>query len=171
MDYTLGFDTSGGMWNYSSWVPDAVVILIGPNDEVTLAEQQQGAARGSSKFIKDYLQLLTQVAKNYKCVPVLPKIVHVCGGSLNGLDPCDDIQTANKQFNMLGLGTKGFYTTIDPGNKNTPHWSEINGCKKGTAKHCSGKTAFNGCDGHYSVKGHGVLAGDVIPQFRQIMGW
>ena len=34
MDYTLGFDSSGGMWNYSAWVPDAVVILIGPNDEV-----------------------------------------------------------------------------------------------------------------------------------------
>lgn len=31
-------------------------------------------------------------------------------------------QTANKQFNMMGLGMKGFYTTIDPGNKNTPHW-------------------------------------------------
>jgi hypothetical protein len=21
MDYTLGFDSSGGLWNYSSWVP------------------------------------------------------------------------------------------------------------------------------------------------------
>ena len=31
---------------------------------------------------------------------------------------------------MLGLGMKGFYTTIDPGNKNTPHWSEINGCSE-----------------------------------------
>jgi hypothetical protein len=95
------------------------VILIGPNDEVPMMAGQQppldGGSRGGSKFIKDYLQLLTQVAKNYKGVPVPPKIVHVCGGSLNGLDPCDDIRTANKQFNMMGLGLKGFYTTIDPG--------------------------------------------------------
>jgi hypothetical protein len=182
IDFTLGFDPSGGMWNYSSWVPDAVVILIGPNDEVPMLgrrQQQRGAGRGGSKFIKDYLQLRTQVAKNYKGVPVPPKIVHVCGGSLNGLDPCDDIQTANKQFNMMGLGMKGFYTTIDPSgpdasgqeDKKTPHWSEINGCKEGTTKHCNGKSAYNGCDGHYNVKGHGVLARDIIPQFRQIMGW
>ena len=184
MDYTLGFDSSGGMWNYSSWVPDAVVILIGPNDEVPMLGGQQpqpadvasssssSSSRGGSKFIKDYLKLLSQVANNYKGVAVPPKIVHVCGGSLNGLDPCDDIQTANKQFNMMGLGMKGFYTTIDPGDpESTPHWSEINGCEEGTTKKCKGKSAFNGCDGHYNVKGHGVLAGDVIPQFRQIMGW
>lgn len=88
MDYTLGFDSDGGLWNYSAWVPDAVVILIGPNDEVPMLDQgqlqqQRGAAvaagRGGSKFIKDYLQLLTQVAKNYKGAPVPPKIVHVCG--------------------------------------------------------------------------------------------
>jgi hypothetical protein len=84
MDYTLGFDSKGGLWNYSSWVPDAVVILIGPNDEVPMLDQGQfggaAAGRGGSKFIKDYLQLLTQVANNYRGVPVPPKIVHVCGG-------------------------------------------------------------------------------------------
>eukprot|EP01048_Picozoa_sp_COSAG05_P004815 COSAG05_NODE_273_length_12440_cov_22.182805_6_plen_48_part_00 len=41
MDFTLGFDSNGGMWNYSSWVPDAVVILIGPNDEVPLLNRHQ----------------------------------------------------------------------------------------------------------------------------------
>ena len=35
LDNTLGFD-SDLAWDYSSWVPDAVVILIGPNDEVPL---------------------------------------------------------------------------------------------------------------------------------------
>ena len=89
----------------------------------------------------------------------------VAGGSLNGLDPCDDIQTAIKQFNMLGLGLKSYYTTIT-----TKHWSEINGCKSGVKK-CKGKSDYNGCDGHYNVKGHGVLAGDILPQFRTLMGW
>ena len=86
LDFTLGFDSTGGKWNYSSWVPDAVVILIGPNDERRRLQQTaDGGSRGqNSKFITDYLQLLTQIAKNYKGVPVPPKIVHVCGGSLNG---------------------------------------------------------------------------------------
>lgn len=47
------------------------------------------------------MQLLTQIAKNYKGVPVPPKIVHVCGGSLNGLDPCDDIQVRKNLCNRL----------------------------------------------------------------------
>eukprot|EP01048_Picozoa_sp_COSAG05_P004812 COSAG05_NODE_273_length_12440_cov_22.182805_3_plen_73_part_00 len=49
--------------------------------------------------------------------------------------------------------------------------SEINGCKKGTTRHCNGKSKYNGCDGHYSEQGHAVLAADIIPQFRQVMGW
>jgi hypothetical protein len=139
---------------------------------------------GSKQFIKNYLQLLTQIASNYKGALSQPKLIHVCGGSLNGLDPCDDIKAANEQFNKMQYKMEmaqpaggvragrmiGYYTTIDPGHqKETPHWGEINGCKEGTTKHCNGKSAFNGCDGHYNGKGHGVLAGDIIPQFRKIM--
>jgi hypothetical protein len=48
----------------SSWTPDAVLILIGPNDE----SEELGSSSNStnSKFIKEYLQLLTMVAANYK---------------------------------------------------------------------------------------------------------
>ena len=66
MDYTLGFDTAAS-WDYHSWVPDAVVILIGPNDST------------GKKFIKAYLQLLDQVSTNYHGVLRPPKIIHVCG--------------------------------------------------------------------------------------------
>jgi hypothetical protein len=172
LDFTLGFDTDGPKWNHSAWVPDAVVILIGPNDEMrTRPGQHARARRGGSHFVEDYLQLLTQVAKGYAGVPVPPKIVHVCGGSLNGLDPCSDIQKANERFNKLGLGMTGYYTTIDPGDPKTPHWSAINGCRPGTTDHCKGMSKYNGCDGHYNSVGHGVLAGDIIPQFKHIMGW
>jgi hypothetical protein len=30
MDYTLGFDSSGGLWNYSSWVPVRDPVLDPP---------------------------------------------------------------------------------------------------------------------------------------------
>lgn len=247
MDYTLGFDQSQ-KWNYSSWTPDAVVLLIGPNDEMYL----KGKAQGGGGFIKSYLQLMNQVANNYRDAAIPPKLVHVCGGSLNGLDPCEDIQTANNQFNggpdiyapnstsppgyacKLNLNYEGETTCYDgkcpqanvasldscadacdaqpgctviiynnkkecylksdyttsskddpslhtvscektsnpnPGNKmrgyyttiTKEHWKMINGK--------NGKTEYNGCDGHYNFKGHGVLAGDIIPQFRKIMGW
>ena len=89
----------------------------------------------------------------------------MCGGSLNGLDPCADIQKANDQYNALGKPMRGFYTTID-----VDHWQTINGCRSGN-RHCNGKSQYNGCDGHYNVDGHAVLAGDILPQLRQIMSW
>ena len=167
-------------WNYSAWVPDAVVILIGPNDEMRdgsisrssppIRSGSNSSADGRPKgFIKAYLSLLNQVAENYEGVTVPPKIIHVCGGSLNGLDPCSDIQNANDQFNAgmhhQGKPMVGYYTTID-----ISHWSEINGCKHGS-KNCNGKSRYNGCDGHYNVDGHAVLAADILPQLRQIMSW
>merc|ERR1712216_578275 len=93
-----------------------------------------------------------------------PKIIHVCGGSLNGFDPCDDIQKANQQFNteqeQSGSGMKGFYTSITK-----EHWNMING------PNGKGKSAYNGCDGHYNEKGHAVVAMDILPQIQKIMGW
>ena len=169
MDFTLGFDSAAGKWDYKSWVPDAVVILIGPNDEITLDVEKalhlNRSAEFSSKFITDYMQMLTQIDANYLGAPTPPKFVHVCGGSLNGLDPCDDIQTASKRWNAQGKPMRSYYTTIE-----TEHWNMINGCSEGS-KHCSGKSAYNGCDGHYNSKGHAVLAADILPQLRKIMNW
>ena len=147
LDNTLGFDNSLA-WDYTKWVPDAVVILIGPNDEESILSSSSSSSNKtapelkSSKFIAAYLQLLDMVATNYKAAPTKPKIVHVCGGSLNGLDPCSDIQAANRQFNdksSTNHGLTGYFTTIT-----TEHWDLING--KG---HGSGKTPNNGCDGPY----------------------
>ena len=162
LDYTNGF-AKNQKWNYSQWTPDAVVMLIGPNDESTQRHIHPGsrtsgnAARLSKRentahpvsrydgrqFVKDYLQLMNMVAHNYQHAAVKPKIIHVCGGSLNGFDPCDNIQTANDEFNKQhsGDGFTGHYITIK---KET--WERINGCKKGMNK-CTGKSEWNGCDG------------------------
>lgn len=138
-------------WNYTSWTPDAIVILIGPNDEIT--------KDNSKKFIAAYLDLMNIVAKNYASATSVPKIIHVCGGSINGLDPCDDIQKANDQFNQQkNIKIKGFYTSIT-----TANWKKIN------AK--SGRSEYNGCDEHYNKQGHAVLAGDILPQLKKILKW
>ena len=191
-DSTLGFETDP-LWNYSRWVPDAVMILIGPNDEYEYEGQNEyegqyehahehahAAAEkekpshensglkkevGSKSFIKKYLGLLNRIKGDYAGAATTPKIIHVCGGSLNGLEPCADIQKANNQFNNQysaegGSGMKGYYTTITKA-----HWNTING------PHGKGESAYNGCDGHYNVKGHGVLAADILPQLKKAMGW
>lgn len=94
-----------------------------------------------------------------------PKIIHVCGGSLNGFDPCKDIQAANEEFNAAGNGFTGHYTTVT-----VSTWETINGCKHGMSK-CNGKSAFNGCDGHYNGNGHKRVVEDIKGQFATAMGW
>jgi hypothetical protein len=148
-------------WNYSTWTPDAIVLLIGPNDESDKSTLTDLNITGQG-FIKQYTGLLDMLVENYKSATVPPKIIHVCGGSGNGLDPCGDIQKANAQFNKMqpASGMKGYYTSITKAN-----WKLINGPNgKGTSK-------YNGCDSHYSSKGHEVLAGDILPQIQKVMGW
>ena len=101
--HTYGFGEDSPTWNFGSWTPDAVVMLIGPNDEsmraAAVAALQGNHSRGAvveavevgtrgKSFIKAYLSLMTEVAGSYASAAVPPKLVHVCGGSINGLDPC-----------------------------------------------------------------------------------
>eukprot|EP01047_Picozoa_sp_COSAG01_P079423 COSAG01_NODE_15064_length_1378_cov_36.887412_1_plen_128_part_00 len=51
------------------------------------------------------------------------------------------------------------------------YWSEINRLQAGTTKLYKGQSALNGCDGHYNVRGHGVLASDIIPQLHHMDGF
>merc|ERR1712224_434793 len=72
-------------WDFSLWVPDAVVMLIGPNDN-----------KPNKQPFKDaYRALMESVAQNYAGASVKPKLINVCGGSINGLDPCSSIKAVN----------------------------------------------------------------------------
>ena len=125
---TLAFDASSPQWNFTKWVPDAVVMLIGPNDEAkrrggfgAMLQPSLGKYDGKS-FIAAYLELCEEVAKSYANAPNPPALVHVCGGSINGLDPCEDIQTASDKFNKKAVTRmRSYYTTITKA-----HWHEIN---------------------------------------------
>jgi len=120
---------------------------------------------GDRVFINQYKNLLGMVATNYKNASTPPKIIHVCAGSMNGFDPCSDIKTANEQFNTeqenSGSGIKGFSTYVTK-----DHWRMLN-----TGIWGQGNTLYNGCDSHYNEKGHYVVATDILPQVRAIMGW
>jgi len=149
LDYTLTFDTHDGeKWDYTQWTPDAVVMLIGPNDPSQVRE---------TKFISSYVELMEQVATNYGYAATAPKIISVCGGSINGLDPCDNIAKAIDSFNSERTdGFVGSYVSIT-----TDDWSTIN------AKH----SEYLGCDDHYSPSGHAVLESDIVGGVKEIMGW
>jgi len=133
-------------WDFTSWVPDAVVMLIGPNDNKPK----------SDKFKTAYREMMDAHVSHYGGAKNKPKIIHVCAGSMNGFDPCESIQAVSGEFNSdHSDGWESHYTSITQA-----HWKEINN-----------HNAYKGCDDHYSSKGHQVVADDIVPQIRQIMGW
>jgi lysophospholipase L1-like esterase len=137
-------------FDFSAWIPDAVVILIGANDD----------DNDTLGYVDAYRRMLELVVHNYAGAAVKPKLINVCGGSIDGLDACESIQKANQEFNANRTdGFQSFYTTIT-----TDHWWAMNGPG-------SRINHYKGCMGHYSAKGHEVLAGDIIPQIGQIMSW
>jgi hypothetical protein len=85
-------------------------------------------------------------------------IISVCGGSINGLDPCDDIQTAHVAFNKAQSAFTASYTSITK-----KHWKELN--------NRPADKPYKGCDQHYNAAGHAVLAGDIAPQVAAVLGW
>jgi hypothetical protein len=97
---SVNFDSASTPWDYTKWVPNAVIMLIGPNDEMDKGigidsknfTRKVNAGYESKKFITQYLKLLDYVAAAYAKASTKPQIISVCGGSLNGLDPCGDIQ-------------------------------------------------------------------------------
>eukprot|EP00756_Hemistasia_phaeocysticola_P046238 Hpha_TRINITY_DN20012_c0_g1::TRINITY_DN20012_c0_g1_i1::g.147825::m.147825 len=135
-------------WDSSQWVPDAVVILIGPNDYVDTDPK-------ASVFIRDYTELLSYVNSSYS-QHAAPKVIHVCGGSGNGFDPCANIEKASNEWNAKGSSISSHYVAM-----NKSVWNTIN---KGTTK-------YNGCDGHYSPNGHHLLEQDILPAVKGILKW
>lgn len=138
----LPFDDSV-MWNSSSWIPDAVIMLIGPND----------FNKGTPVFedFKSAYVGLVDLVQSYAAPP--PPVINVCGGSINGLLPCPYIQQVIEYFN-LNRKVPTSYATVT-----NSTWNEIN------------QPANNGCNHHYNPQGHRILADSLLPQVKQILGW
>lgn len=115
-DFTLGFDERAGLWNYSHFTPEAVILLLGPNDD---------SLNEPDLVLTGYLSMLGSVVANY--APTLSageglKIINVCGGSINGLDPCSVIRKAVQTFNAdsarIQDGFQSYYVAISESNWN-----------------------------------------------------
>jgi len=145
LNRVLPFDSKYD-WDYTKWTPDAIVILIGPNDN-----------EKSEKFKPAYLSLLSNMATKYSYATVKPKLINVCGGSGNGLDPCNEIQNVLATFNAgRSDGFEAFFTRLT-----NQRWQKIND---------NGKK-YTGADGHYTRYGAAILVGDILPDIKNFMGW
>jgi len=135
--------------------PDAVLLLVGPNDW----NSTTGVPYGSPELFRvGYVRLLEQQAAAYAVSLTKPKLISVCGGSINGFDPCPSIQQATQTFNAAREnGSVGYYTSM-----NYTTWLAINN----NTEH-----AYNGCALHYNKRGHAVLASQILHQVQRILGW
>ena len=149
--HTAYADGIGKQIPWKGPAPDAVLILIGPNDYTSIKRPTD------ANFIARYTELLNYVDRAYGTADRPPIAIHVCGGSGNGFDPCDNIWRASEQWNInRSSAIRSFYVSISK-----RAWKKIN----------SGSALYNGCDGHYSHAGHTVLAGEVLPDIRKALGW
>jgi len=125
------FDYTSPPYEYTGPAPEAVLLLIGPND---FNNTQRPRFVSAAVFKQSYRALLESRATVYKNAAVKPKLISVCGGSINGLQPCPFIQDAVDEFNQGRRdGFKAYYTTVDHA-----VWGHINN-----------DTAYNGCARQY----------------------
>ena len=150
MDNTLTFDPRY-KWDSTKWTPDAVVILIGPND---------GQASAAT-FSKAYSKMLNDRALAHAAAATKPKLINICGGSGNGWTPCDKIKAASDKFNADAAhpGFVSHYLSISRAN-----WEKINPDDKANR-------AYTETDDHYNMAGVNVLLGDILAPMLDIMGW
>lgn len=143
-------------WDFNLWAPDAVILLIGPNDHASNTREFIDAYKGLMEDIVDAYSAPSLQSLKQTSSPLIPKIIHVCGGSINGFDPCESIQTANDEFNQNRKdGFEGFYTAMT---KQT--WEKVNN-----------GTDYLGCYKHYNREGHSQLAQEIRTDIGSIMGW
>lgn len=121
------------LYDWKTYVPDAVVMMIGPNDHC--------AGVNDTSFVFAYSNLLSIVDERYRYVKSPLKIVSVCGGSENGLAPCGAIERAHAIFKGHA---KLLFTSI-----NQSAWKMIN------------QKEYQGCGGHYNARAHNILAQSV----------
>ena len=134
--------------------PGAILLLIGPNDFNSTAKPTYWSL---GQFKAAYRQMLESRTRVYRHAVVKPKLISVCGGSINGLQPCPYIREVVEEFNHAARsdGFRAFYTTVE-----SDVWHSINN-----------NTKYNGCNEHYNPRGHGVVASQIAPQVAQIMDW
>lgn len=150
---TLQSDASAAMaWDFSRWVPDLVVVLIGPND-------WDGYSQGPSKdlFAKAYSGMLLAIFQSYAHVSgPQPTVVAVCGGGNAPDEPnekaCPYVEAgvANARSSAPAFAPHLHYIKVPMKLLEEKDW---------------------GCIDHRNVHGQAKYAKFLEPRLREIMHW
>jgi len=148
MDNTLTFDPTH-KWDSTQWTPDAIVLLIGPNDDSSTVE-----------FATAYSKMLNDRATAYAAAATKPKLINICGGSGNGWVTCEHVKVASDKFNADAAhpGFVSYYLSMTHEN-----WKMMN--ENGSP------SKYTEADAHYNMAGVNVLLGDILAPMQEIMGW
>jgi len=141
----------------------AVLLLIGPNDFSPHSANTTGLQppfrphwAPLTQFKAAYRSLLESRVAAYQEAQPKPRLISVCAGSKNGFDPCPAIKEETNAFNVHRKdGFEAYYISM-----NKTVWATL-----------QNSSVYNGCDEHYNSEGHAMVAAEILPQVRRIMGW
>jgi len=139
--WNLGSDAGGGLWNFSRYVPDAVLINLGTNDYSTPYAQQPGFG---ANYTAAYVQFLTNLTAAW--YPPTTPIFVVVG-------PMTTDYLAAAQAAVTTARGAGINATL------------INVYGAMACPTCTG------CAGHPSATGYTAVFNAVQPVVASVLGW
>jgi len=136
---TIATDTH--VWDFSKWIPDAILILLGSNDYFNPPYPTD------QQFINGYINMLQAMATSY---PSSPTIINVCVGDLpTNEEPCLHVEQASSKF-------KANYPSI--------YYIHVNGSMFNYPDDF-------GCEDHRNRHGQQILADYLYLRMKDILGW
>jgi len=136
----------GKVWNFSSWVPDLVILSLGGNDYNNIKKPVE------SIFVQAYIRFLEYIYQSYK--PNLPTIINICGGS----SPSDHSRNRACPFVSNASST---YNTKYP--SFPVHYVEL--------PLDIVPDDDIACMGHHNADGHKHIVDYLTPKIESIMQW
>lgn len=138
--------TSDALWDFSSWIPHAVIVYLGSNDFNNFVPPT------IEVFSAAYDTLLLDIVSSYK--DRMPAIISLCGGGSpshkSNFDPCDSVQQASSAFATKHPHLSVHYIEIPIGVVTDDDW---------------------GCLGHRNFDGQTAIAHFLAEKIRPILGW
>eukprot|EP01135_Chromosphaera_perkinsii_P007868 Nk52_evm60s1020 gene=Nk52_evmTU60s1020 len=141
---TLGYSDIGGdnVWNFSSWVPDAVLVMLGSNDFLIPPSPSEDT------FAKAYATLLKRINGSYER-PI--QIFNVCGGHhVNNEVFCKLINQTVSNLKLSGSANVHYIYISSEG---------------------MSKEDDFGCIGHWNANGNRKVASLLAPIIGKTMNW
>lgn len=132
-------------WNDSTFIPDLISICLGTNDFSDGDGSYQRAELDSATFVNSYIQFIQMIRKRY------PK-ARICCLSSPAIAP----EKGRKLCSYLTAIAQHFHDSMNNDKIHLFFFSRPYG---------------KGCTGHPDRKEHQMMAEELLPFYRQVVGW